>query len=458
MAAEKLTQTLPSAPSGTGLDPFNDVPASSQHVKALATIIVAAKQLRLLEAHRRRVSKGQGLRFDGAEPIAGVNADATLDSAINDFDERVSRTERSWHPFLEILDTRQVDFDRDFAVATLNASAIAPFREGMNPYILVDTSQPLWNLRLARLSHRARHVDVIESNEPIQDASFIASTYVLARACARVFAVQTRPLGAKENGYIILRSDTLHDALEAQIASETEAPRNLLSAHLPSSSDELISILTRQNTSPSTWTGLPLLEIPDHWMINLVAIHLLLERRLRLVQNGGAARNYIGLAFEQAAQLAIDSALGQRPTAKYAQLVGRQLRVGNRSITDVDALIQVNDHIVLVSCKSFGYTTGYDIGDYQSVRSATTRIAEALESWDRRMKIITENPIGSNYDFSDVTVSGMLITPDLFFTDNTFAREKVDYFPNLLTYMSLPELTSSLTKHRTIYRSTVPGQ
>ena len=115
----------------------------------------------------------------------------------------------------------------------------------------------------------------------------------------------------------------------------------------------------------------------------------------------GAARfaNARADHFEDTVQRVIDASKW-RPEEKIRGLRRKELRIGGKSISDIDALGTRGKSIILVSCKSLVYSSEYDIGDYRTVRNAASTVVDAVSRWQGIIDNIKANPVGDNFDFS----------------------------------------------------------
>jgi hypothetical protein len=114
---------------------------------------------------------------------------------------------------------------------------------------------------------------------------------------------------------------------------------------------------------------------------------------------GEAIANARADHFEDTVQRVIDAS-PWRPEEKIRGLRRKELKIGGKSISDIDALGTRGKSVILVSCKSLVYSSEYDIGDYRTVRNTASTVVDAIYRWQGIIEIIKANPVGDNFDFS----------------------------------------------------------
>jgi hypothetical protein len=81
-------------------------------------------------------------------------------------------------------------------------------------------------------------------------------------------------------------------------------------------------------------------------------------------------------------------------------------------VGEIDAIATIPDGMLLVSCKSILYTEAYDAGMYPAIREAAEKVAKAVSECEELLRLLTENPIGDNYDMRRWgQLKGVVVTP-----------------------------------------------
>jgi len=147
---------------------------------------------------------------------------------------------------------------------------------------------------------------------------------------------------------------------------------------------------------------------------------------------------YRSEAFELATQREIDAS-PWRPAEEIRQFRGRALRVDGKDLTDIDALAEQGQFLLLVSCKSIPYSGEVDIGNRRVVRNIASKLADYEAEWRDMVNRIRLQPKGDNFDFSRYArIEGVLITPHVFYVIGDQLMNEV--LPGLKVYSSLTEL------------------
>lgn len=172
-----------------------------------------------------------------------------------------------------------------------------------------------------------------------------------------------------------------------------------------------------------------------------------LDSLLQHIKEEGPIANVRAAHFELATQGLIDSTKW-RPGPQVKMLRGVTLTRGARQITDIDAIGQNGDTLLLVSCKSVIYTAEHDAGDHRAVRNTGNHAISAANKWIQKCADIMLAP-GDNFDFTSFTRAiGVVCTPYPVFVPIGVATEEVD--PGLRRVSSVNELkdwVSNPSKH-----------
>jgi hypothetical protein len=70
------------------------------------------------------------------------------------------------------------------------------------------------------------------------------------------------------------------------------------------------------------------------------------------------------------------------------------------ALTDLDAVGEDGETVLIVSAKSVPYSALYDKGEYGEVRNRSTDAVAAESAWAQKMEVLRSAPVGANYDLS----------------------------------------------------------
>jgi hypothetical protein len=157
----------------------------------------------------------------------------------------------------------------------------------------------------------------------------------------------------------------------------------------------------------------------DIIIIDLVAATRWLGLLLDLSTLTGNEANIRGVHFENTVQQIIDDTKW-KPSENIRSYRRIQLRKRNGDyLTDIDAIGEKNDQLLIVSCKSIALSKGYDVGNYNTVRNARTTVEKAVEKWLKVKKYLKKYAFGRNYDFSKfIDIISVVCTPSIIFVSN----------------------------------------
>jgi hypothetical protein len=127
-----------------------------------------------------------------------------------------------------------------------------------------------------------------------------------------------------------------------------------------------------------------------------------------------------GTHFEDAIQSYIDASRW-KPSDRLESI--RQvplIRLENGThITDIDAIGEFEDTLLLVSCKAFVFSVRQDIGKYFALRNARLRLDEAVIHWESVKSELLRSPEGQNYDFRRYnSIIAIVCTPRVVYTES----------------------------------------
>jgi len=193
-------------------------------------------------------------------------------------------------------------------------------------------------------------------------------------------------------------------------------------ADLPSTPIHLLNDVEKLKTS--THPLLPSVIMGDkHWIvIDHSNIKDRLGQMLRFPNLSGVTGNQRGVHFEDAIQSYIDASQWKPSDALRAMRqvhLERQRKGKNKQITDIDAIGESGDTLLIVSCKAVIFSVGQDIGEYHALRNARLRLDEAVLKWQAVKAELQDSPIGQNYDFSRYAkIIAVVCTPNVVYTES----------------------------------------
>lgn len=133
------------------------------------------------------------------------------------------------------------------------------------------------------------------------------------------------------------------------------------------------------------------------------------------------------------------------PPANFLSIRGRTLRQEGKNLTDIDAIGINKDTLLLVSCKSVVYDGNYDRGKYSTIRNVQSTIDSAVAYWMDLVHSLRSNPIGDNFDFSEVeSIVGVVCTPFAVYSNSEQTLSYVE--EGLRACVSSDELGSWLSR------------
>ncbi|EMR44819.1 hypothetical protein [Pseudomonas putida] len=149
----------------------------------------------------------------------------------------------------------------------------------------------------------------------------------------------------------------------------------------------------------------------------------ILLHQLEYTKSQGKIANLRGLFFESQTQDSIDASTF-KPASNIRALVAKPLKLGNKQITDLDAILVSGKTLVAISCKSLLVNEDYDMGDYRTIRNITSSIEKYVEEWRSKTTFINNNKVGDNYDLSEVDhIIGLVLTPSVLYCNVSYRNE-----------------------------------
>ncbi|WP_148286985.1 hypothetical protein [Curtobacterium sp. B18] len=172
-----------------------------------------------------------------------------------------------------------------------------------------------------------------------------------------------------------------------------------------------------------SYPGPILYEEGENAIVDVAALtwHASVELRIN-ARHGGRLVNIGAKRFEDVTQALIDET-SYKPEPTVRDLVQRKLRFNGKDVTDIDAIVQFDRRLFLISCKRTLVGVNYIAGEYREMIAAKSRIEQALDEWADRLAFFKDHPIGDNYDFSDFSLNGLVLVPEMIFTPDARARE-----------------------------------
>lgn len=193
-------------------------------------------------------------------------------------------------------------------------------------------------------------------------------------------------------------------------------------ADLPATPIHLLNDMARLGTS--THPILPSVIMGDKkWVvIDHASVQHRLGAMLRFPNLGGGTGNQRGVHFEDAIQSYIDASPWKPSNELRAMRQVHLIRQGdskNNQITDIDAIGESGDMLLIVSCKAVIFSVGQDIGEYPALRNARLRLDEAVLRWQAVKAELLDSPIGQNYDFIQYSkIIAVVCTPNVVYTES----------------------------------------
>lgn len=106
--------------------------------------------------------------------------------------------------------------------------------------------------------------------------------------------------------------------------------------------------------------------------------------------SGGAEANRLTALFEKQVQTIIDAS-SYRPEGLLRELIGKTIRIGGRSVTDIDAVADGPDLLILVDAKSWSVPPSLQFGEYFAVEDRRKVAEAACIHWQEKVAIIREH-------------------------------------------------------------------
>ena len=392
---------------------------SADLIPSLLRLLACARLHVDLSGMYRWCAKGAALQFPGADAgvgaFVGVVQSAELEAAVRLYDERHAEEghrEIGWRSTSGVHLPGQLDetgagvvllaFPADPLTLTIDADIL---REDMG------IPSGVRQLEVAVRFH-TEAIGVAEIAGLMRQGYWADRSLVGLLACLRIAlnASITTALNVMRRGYTVFSAERFEKLLAIGLDDLRRLfPDVVGNVQL---ADILPELLAR---SGSVWPLRPgpiIRRSGDNVLLDIAAASSNLRAELSVPgRGGGRLANVRGRAFEQNVQDIIDDS-PWRPGEALRELRGRSLRVGGRTVTDIDAVGERDGILLAVSAKSVPYHDDYERGEYRSVRNLVDRCDAFVAEWADRLGALRESPVGDNYDlsrFRDVT--GVVVLP-----------------------------------------------
>lgn len=227
-----------------------------------------------------------------------------------------------------------------------------------------------------------------------------------------------------EKGYLLFSKGFIDEHFQGFIDSVKKIQLEKLGTTFTNNGPEIIKKYSRplgENIYPSNISVL--FDAGKMLGFDISSSFEFLFNKLEYTKKQGNIANLRGYFFEEQTQELIDNSK-LKPARNIRNLVAKTLRFRNKSITDFDAIMVIGKSLIAISCKSLLDNLDYDKGDYRTVRNITSSLEKYVEDWRAKIKIIDENKVGDNYDFSKFNeVIGLVVTPSVLYCNLTYRNE-----------------------------------
>lgn len=232
--------------------------------------------------------------------------------------------------------------------------------------------------------------------------------------------LQSRPLAVlrvRELGYFAVGHDEWEGLANEEYTSVCDRIRMALPQLNAPATFELFSADCHAYRG-SAWPivhGNPLRTTSNYVCIDMWAASQGFITTLQFPKVQGPVANKRATWFEDAVQEVIDTTAWSAP--KFRSLRQKHLKVGGKTLTDIDAIGARGRDLLIASCKSIPYTMEYDRGDHKAIRNAETTVVSAVNHWKGIVDTLDANRVGDNYNLSNFDrIIGVVCTPFVVYT------------------------------------------
>jgi hypothetical protein len=240
-------------------------------------------------------------------------------------------------------------------------------------------------------------------------------------------------------GYIIEHWHTLHHALEESLPILSGDISAVFPGSCPKDAVSVVEIL--QMINAQTWPPLPgpvLRPSGEGVFVDMQAATDRLYRMMAFSPSGNTIANLQAKNFETVVQSRIDTSPWV-PSPTLRNLRGTVLRRPDGSfITDLDALGEYADTLLIIDCKSTPYTAEYNAGFYTAVRNIQTTLHDKVTNWARVINELNTIKAGRNYNFKRFRrIVGIVCTPHVFYVPLGIGTQEIISSPNGVTLRAI---------------------
>jgi hypothetical protein len=429
-----------------GADAFFAYSLNEAVAERLARFCAGIRFLSQLHGCYRWAGKGAKFQFR-KEQLPLELVDAASRAAVEAYDQRVARSGR---PLMRLGSMMTSASGLELGNQMLWVQAIAPTdMPTLMPGVHVADAQPqdwvrttanyVFNLvgleELEKLGADGRsRLDLLFTRET---ASLI---YLLACAPIMVARHSAGFYSLARTGYLMWTSSkTPLRLLEDLYPAVPPFVRELLRAASISSASDVNTVIGSLLGSEWPLAAGPIIRRDGNAVcMDLASAASRLNAALQFPAIQGRYANARADHFEDQVQAVIDRS-DWKPRPNTLKLRRRTLARDGTSITDIDAIGERGDFLLLVSCKSIVYSDRHDKGEYAAIRNAASDLQKYVKRWESVLETLRSNPQGDNYDLRPFKrLVGVVCTPQVVFVDkDTLDMEAM---PKLLLASSIDEL------------------
>lgn len=195
-----------------------------------------------------------------------------------------------------------------------------------------------------------------------------------------------------------------------------------LGAELPVTPIQLLNDMEKLETSTQPLLAGVIIGDKESIIIDHAGVKDRLGKLLRFPNLGGRTGHQRGIHFEDAVQSYIDASLWMPSDELRAMRQAHLIRQGDSRqdmITDIDAIGESGDTLLIVSCKAIIFSVGQAIGEIPALKNARFRLDDAVFKWQAVKAELLKSPIGQNYDFSHYSkIIAIVCTPNVVYTES----------------------------------------
>jgi hypothetical protein len=202
-------------------------------------------------------------------------------------------------------------------------------------------------------------------------------------------------------GYMAMNKDELVQAIDPILSDASVLVRKLApGGRLPSDATRLLSLLYKLRGSLFPVPCGPVIRRAGNILcVDVYSATIQLHNLLQFPRIDGERVHARTADFELKVQDVVNAS-PWRPGSTLAGFRGREIRHAGRNITDLDAVGEQDDMLLIVSCKSYVECLDYAAGEHRVVRSTAQKTETAVAEWQRVKAHLEAHPRGANYDFT----------------------------------------------------------